>query len=178
MERSIIVDLIIARVFSALHSHFIATNIRRSMFVAMKWKCGQTECNRPIEFFSYFSLHQILSQGINAQADALKYARTHFAKFVNIFQKEIQILMGALMYLPVGIENSPYRTLIAPEMWVEVNERIFFISPLLLTVFFLSYKGCGHILKGCLSNTRNYQRLPAINRYECRLRSTASPFKY
>lgn len=64
---------------------------------------------------------QILSQGINAQTEALKYARTHFAKFVNIFQKDIQILMGALMYLPVGIENSPYRTLIAPEMWIEVR---------------------------------------------------------
>lgn len=69
-----------------------------------------------------YLMFQILSQGINAQTDALKYARTHFAKFVNIFQKEIQILMGALMYLPVGIENSPYRTLIAPEMWIEVIE--------------------------------------------------------
>lgn len=67
---------------------------------------------------------QILSQGINAQSEALKYARTHFAKFVNIFQKDIQILMGALMYLPVGIENSPYRTLIAPEMWIEVRNYL------------------------------------------------------
>lgn len=68
-----------------------------------------------------FLTFQILSQGVNAQTEALKYARTHFAKFINIFQKDIQILMGALMYLPVGIENSPYRTLIAPEMWIEVH---------------------------------------------------------
>lgn len=68
---------------------------------------------------------QILLQGVNAQTEALKYARTHFAKFVNIFQKDIQILMGALMYLPVGIENSPYRTLIAPEIWNEVSVRLF-----------------------------------------------------
>ncbi len=73
-----------------------------------------------------FLSFQILSQGVNAQAEALKYARTHFAKFVNIFQKDIQILMGALMYLPVGIENSPYRTLIAPEMWIEVSDDLLF----------------------------------------------------
>ena len=66
-------------------------------------------------------LFQILSEGINSQSEAIKYARTHFAKFVNIFQKDIQILMGALMFLPVGIEKSPYRNLIAPEMWVEVK---------------------------------------------------------
>lgn len=29
------------------------------------------------------------------------------------------------MYLPVGIENSPYRTLIAPEIWNEVSVRLF-----------------------------------------------------
>jgi len=74
-----------------------------------------------------FKLHRlqymkILSQGVNAQTEALKYARTHFAKFVNIFQKDIQILMGVLMYLPVGIENSPYRMLIEPEMWVEAAD--------------------------------------------------------
>lgn len=106
--------------------------------------------------FIFFS--QILSQGINAQTEALKYARTHFAKFVNIFQKDIQILMGALMYLPVGIENSPYRTLIAPEMWIEVYmKKCFFFNFLsLLILLFKKNIGCRHILKRCLSNTRNY----------------------
>lgn len=63
---------------------------------------------------------KILSAGIGHQTEAITYARTHFAKFVQTFQKDIQILMGTLMYLPVGIENSPYRNLIAPEMWIEV----------------------------------------------------------
>lgn len=63
---------------------------------------------------------QILSGGTGSQTEAIKYARTHFAKFVNTFEKDIQALMGTLMFLNVGIENSPYRNLIAPEIWVEV----------------------------------------------------------
>lgn len=30
--------------------------------------------------------------------------------------------MGALMYLPVGISNSPYRHLMAPEIWIEAAD--------------------------------------------------------
>lgn len=74
-----------------------------------------------------FKLHrlafmQILSGGMASQADAIQYARKNFAKFVDRFQKDIQILMGTLMYLPVGIENSPYKNLNSPEMWMEAAD--------------------------------------------------------
>lgn len=138
-------DSPICRWVGIVVSFTIRMRLSAVQFFGMNW----------LEFHFCF---QILLQGINAQTDALKYARTHFAKFVNIFQKDIQILMGALMYLPVGIENSPYRTLIAPEMWIEVWESCIF-SPHWCDSFMLelvSFKGCRHILKGCLPNTRNY----------------------
>lgn len=73
-----------------------------------------------------FKLHrlvfiQILSRGICAQAEAITYARQNFSKLVDRFQKDIQNLMGTLIYLPVGIENSPYKHLVAPEMWIETS---------------------------------------------------------
>lgn len=77
-----------------------------------------------------FKLHrlafmQILSAGIGSQSDAILYARKYFEKFVQKFEKDIQILMGTLMYLPVGIENSPYKNLNSSEMWIEVSENQF-----------------------------------------------------
>lgn len=62
-----------------------------------------------------------MCNGNHPQIEAIEYARKYFAKFVDKYEKEIQILMGTLMYLRVGIHNSPYRYLIAPEMWIEVS---------------------------------------------------------
>lgn len=61
------------------------------------------------------------------------------------------------MYLPVGIENSPYRTLIAPEMWIEVNDDFTLIVYCCQETkfFFVMNAGCRHIPKRCVSNTRN-----------------------
>lgn len=72
-----------------------------------------------------FKLHrlafiQILQSEVASQKEAIAYARTYFSKFVHQFEKEIQTLMGTLMYLPVGLENSPYKKLNGPEMWIEV----------------------------------------------------------
>lgn len=74
-----------------------------------------------------FKLHrlafmQILNEGVQAQTEAIAYARTNFAKFVRRFEKDIQILMGTLIYLPIGIHNSPYKYLTAPEMWIETAD--------------------------------------------------------
>lgn len=73
-----------------------------------------------------FKLHklaflQIVSRGIEAQAEAIAYARNNFNKFVDRFGSEIPNLMGTFIYLPNGIENSPYKHLISPEMWTEAS---------------------------------------------------------
>ncbi|KAJ6646874.1 E3 ubiquitin-protein ligase RMND5A [Pseudolycoriella hygida] len=112
--------------FAELHSIWECIqnkNIQPALEWASRYSKELMEKNSTLEFKLHrLAYMQILSKGINAQTEALKYARTHFAKFVNIFQKDIQILMGALMYLPVGIDNSPYRTLIEPKTWTEAAD--------------------------------------------------------
>ncbi|XP_073835348.1 required for meiotic nuclear division 5 protein souji [Musca autumnalis] len=73
-----------------------------------------------------FKLHrlaflQIISKGISAQNEAIAYARNNFHKFIDRFEQEIPNLMGCFIYLPSGIENSPYKHLISPEMWTEAS---------------------------------------------------------
>ncbi|XP_055381282.1 E3 ubiquitin-protein ligase RMND5A [Condylostylus longicornis] len=73
-----------------------------------------------------FKLHrlvfmQILSRGVEAQGEAISYARKNFSNLIDRFEKEIQNLMGTLIYLPVGIENSPYKHLTSQDMWTEAS---------------------------------------------------------
>lgn len=93
---------------------------------ALEWATKYSEDlelkNSTLEFKLHrLAFMQILSGGVTAQADAIAYARNNFSKFVNRFEKEIQNLMGTLIYLPTGIQNSPYKHLISPEMWTEAS---------------------------------------------------------
>ncbi|KAJ8982327.1 hypothetical protein NQ317_006673 [Molorchus minor] len=74
-----------------------------------------------------FMLHrlrfiELLRQGATHQTDAICYARTHFRKFVHRHEKDIQTLMGMLLYVPNGINSSPYSCLLDSEMWIEIYE--------------------------------------------------------
>lgn len=76
-----------------------------------------------------FKLHRIAflqkldaENGGGSPIEAIAYARKHFSKFVDKFEKEIQLLMGTLMYIPVGLENSPYRGLCGPNLMVEAAD--------------------------------------------------------
>jgi hypothetical protein len=74
-----------------------------------------------------FKLHrlaflQILENGLQAQAEAISYARIHFKKFIDRFEKDIQTLMGTLIYLPSGIQSSPYNHLFSKDMWTEAAD--------------------------------------------------------
>uniref|UniRef100_S4R9W6 Required for meiotic nuclear division 5 homolog B n=1 Tax=Petromyzon marinus TaxID=7757 RepID=S4R9W6_PETMA len=71
-----------------------------------------------------FKLHrlyfiQLLSGGGTKQREALEYAR-NFQPFASQHQKDIQVLMGSLMYLRQGIEHSPYTHLLDTNQWAEI----------------------------------------------------------
>ena len=59
---------------------------------------------------------KLVQQGPKAQLEALKYAR-NFTSFANECSKEIQKLMGSLIYLGIGLENSPYSSYLGSELW-------------------------------------------------------------
>lgn len=74
-----------------------------------------------------FKLHrlaylQLLEQGVSAQAEAIAYTRAHFNKFIDRFEKEIQMLMGCLIYLPMGYDNTPYSHFFHNDMWIDAAD--------------------------------------------------------
>lgn len=74
-----------------------------------------------------FKLHrlaylQLLEKGVSAQGDAISYSRAHFNKFIGRFDKEIQMLMGCLIYVPMGYENTPYSHFFDNDMWVDAAD--------------------------------------------------------
>lgn len=64
-------------------------------------------------------------RGDSSPIEAIAYARKHFAKFVDKFEKEIQFLMGTLIYIPFGLENSPYSSLSSSALLIEVNRHTY-----------------------------------------------------
>lgn len=73
-----------------------------------------------------FRLHrlqftELIKQGHAKQSEALAYAK-NFASFANTHAKELQSLMGSLLYLRYGIENSPYSHLLDPVHWADIQD--------------------------------------------------------
>lgn len=105
------------RIWEAVH----ARNLKPALDWATRYSAELAAKCSALEFKLHrLAFIQILTSEVASQKEAISYARTYFAKFVHQFEKEIQTLMGTLMYLPVGLENSPYKKLNAPEMWIEV----------------------------------------------------------
>ncbi|XP_060523943.1 E3 ubiquitin-protein ligase RMND5A isoform X1 [Cylas formicarius] len=79
--------------------------------------------NSSLEFMIHrLKYIELLKKGPNFQNEAIAYARTHFRKFVHKHEKDIQTLMGMLLYVPNGITTSPYSTYLYSEMWGEIYE--------------------------------------------------------
>ena len=64
---------------------------------------------------------ELLSKSEN-KMDAVNYARTHFPQFVEGHEREIQALMGALMFSGPRLESSPYSHLLDDALWHETSE--------------------------------------------------------
>ena len=72
------------------------------------------EINSTLEFNLHrLNFIKLITQGAKLQLDALKYAR-NFTPFASSCKKEIQRLMGSLLYINSGIEDSPYSSLLDP----------------------------------------------------------------
>jgi len=64
---------------------------------------------------------QLVSYGLKSQNEAIVYARTNFQKFAVRYEHEIANLMASFIYLPGGLENTPYRIFLSQEMWTELS---------------------------------------------------------
>lgn len=112
--------------FAELHKIFEEIH-RRNLTPAIVWTTKYANKLEEKHSTLEFKLHrlafvQILKRGIDAQSEAIAYARNNLSKFVVKFQKDFQILMGCFLYLKAGIENSPYKYLLRDEMWIEAAD--------------------------------------------------------
>ena len=86
------------RIWEAIYNR----DLQPALAWATKYSTELDARNSTLEFKLHrLAFLQILNTGIQAQTEAITYARTNFSKFVERFEKEIQILMGTLIYLPV-----------------------------------------------------------------------------
>lgn len=65
---------------------------------------------------------RLVQQGPSKQNEAIAYARKNLTQFVNRYEKEVQSLMGTLLYLPNGIQSSPYSHLLDPTLWHDIHD--------------------------------------------------------
>lgn len=113
--------------FAELHKIFEEIQ-QRNLGSAIEWATKFSDeletKNSSLEFkLRRLAFIQILIKGgLTAQSEAITYARNNLSKFVTKYQKDFQSLMGCLLYLKVGLENSPYRFLIHDEMWIEAAD--------------------------------------------------------
>ena len=63
---------------------------------------------------------ELLRQG--DQKGAVRYARDYFHHFVGNHEREIQSLMGAVMFSGPRLSESPYRHLLNDTLWHEISE--------------------------------------------------------
>jgi len=62
----------------------------------------------------------LLRQG--NKMEAIKYARMNFPSFVYGQEREVQSLMGAVMYSGAALEQSPYGELLSPAQWQDTAD--------------------------------------------------------
>uniref|UniRef100_A0A8C6MB53 Required for meiotic nuclear division 5 homolog B n=1 Tax=Nothobranchius furzeri TaxID=105023 RepID=A0A8C6MB53_NOTFU len=122
-ESGVVIDMNMKQPFLELNRILEALRMQ-DLRPALEW--AVTNRQRLLELNSSleFKLHRmyfisLLSGGIGNQVEALQYSR-HFQPFASQHQRDIQILMGSLVYLRHGIENSPYRSLLETSQWAEI----------------------------------------------------------
>lgn len=112
--------------FAELHKIFEEIH-KRNLQPAIEWATKHSfeleQKNSSLEFKLHrLAFLQIIKGGLAAQGEAIAYARNNLSKFVAKYQKDFQILMGTLLYLKVGLDNSPYKFLMRDEMWIEAAD--------------------------------------------------------
>ncbi|XP_046749920.1 E3 ubiquitin-protein ligase RMND5A isoform X1 [Diprion similis] len=108
-------------------NHILDCLKQRNLEPALDWARNHREAllaqNSSLEF-KLHRLHfiRLVQQGPTKQAEAILYARKNLTQFVARYEKEVQSLMGTLMYLPNGIQSSPYSHLLNPTLWLDIHD--------------------------------------------------------
>ncbi|RNA39808.1 RMD5 -like protein [Brachionus plicatilis] len=111
-----------------IQMNFILSKLKeKDVYPALEWCQMNSKELKAIHSNLEFKLHrlrfiQLVQQGPKAQLEVLKYSR-NFTQFANECSKEIQRLMGSLIYMSSGLDNSPYSSYLGAELWEEIEEE-------------------------------------------------------
>ncbi|XP_070158716.1 E3 ubiquitin-protein ligase RMND5A isoform X2 [Polyergus mexicanus] len=98
-------------------------NLEPALDWAKKHREALLEQNSSLEFKLHrLQFIRLVQQGPSKQREAILYARQNLTQFVGRYEKEVQSLMGTLLYLPHGIQSSPYSHLLDPTLWLEIHD--------------------------------------------------------
>lgn len=100
---------------------------RRDVSLALDWAIKNRkrlrEINSPLEFKIHrLNIIELYRQGIDKQNEIIQYARENLQHLDPSYNLDIQHLMGAMIFLKTGIENSPYRSFLDPINYEEIQE--------------------------------------------------------
>lgn len=98
---------------------------KRDVGPALDWVKAHRDELKDRDSALEFKLHRLqfikfLSQGPEKQKELLEYARKNFQSLAARHEKDMQALMGCLIYLKSGIGESPYSYLLDPINWSEI----------------------------------------------------------
>lgn len=98
---------------------------RRDLQPALQWAQSNRQKLQDQSSSLEFRLHRLhfidlLQKGSAMQEEAIVYARQNFQHLALQHEKDIQVLMGSLLYLKQGVDNSPYSYLLDPIHWAEI----------------------------------------------------------
>lgn len=98
----------------------------RDLEPALEWCTTHAEELRKIGSVLEFTLHKMkfvekMRRGAVDQLDTLAYAKV-FQSFSEKHLNDVKALMGAMLFIPHGLGQSPYRSLQEPQLWHQVYD--------------------------------------------------------
>ncbi|XP_020377486.1 E3 ubiquitin-protein transferase RMND5B [Rhincodon typus] len=122
-ESGICIDLSQKEPFLELNRILEALRMR-DLRPALEWAMAKREKLLALNSTLEFKLHRLyfislLTGGVINQIEALEYAK-NFQPFAQQHQRDIQVLMGSLVYLRHGVANSPYLHLLDANQWADI----------------------------------------------------------
>jgi len=100
---------------------------QRNLEPALNWAYENRDALNAQASSLEFKLHRLaflnlVKGGIKYQTEAIQYAREKFTPFVRRHEKEVQVLMGSLLFVPGNMEESPYGHLFDQSLWDDILE--------------------------------------------------------
>lgn len=101
----------------------------KNVYPALDWAIRNREhlhaLNSPLELKIHrINIIELYRQGLARQTDIIKYARDHLQHLDPVYTQEVQHLIGGIIYLKDGIENSRYKSFLDPINYDEIEDLL------------------------------------------------------